>query len=153
MTAAFLGCARPSASNPLTCPDDRLEAASVAPWVDRTDPPIFLAYGAQDGLVVPATQGDPLARVWLGAHHGNQASVTYQVLEDAGHTLPGDRLLTALGEFVDRVTRSACPSGVGVPAASEPVTGASARTPRPVAERGDALDAVPARGERRTAHR
>jgi acetyl esterase/lipase len=107
MTAAFLGCSLPSESNPLPCPDDRLEAASVAPWVDRTDPPIFLAYGAHDGLVVPATQGDPLARVWLDAHHGNPASVTYQVLEDAGHTLSGDELLTALGQFVDRVTPSA----------------------------------------------
>jgi acetyl esterase/lipase len=107
MTAAFLGCSLPSESNPLPCPDDRLEAASVAPWVDRTDPPIFLAYGAHDGLVVPATQGDPLARVWLHAHHGNPASVTYQVLEDAGHTLSGDELLTALGQFVDRVTPSA----------------------------------------------
>ena len=107
LTAAFLGCTLPSESNPLTCPADRLEVASVAPWVDRTDPPIFLAYGAHDELVVPATQGDPLARVWLDAHHGNQASVTYQVLVDAGHTLPGEMLLAALGEFVDRVTPSA----------------------------------------------
>jgi acetyl esterase/lipase len=117
LTAAFLGCERPSESNPLTCPDDKLEAASVAPWVDHTDPPIFLAYGAHDGLVVPATQGDPLARVWLAAHHRNQESVTYQVLEDAGHTLSGDKLLAALGEFVDRVTPSARPSSVGAAAA------------------------------------
>jgi acetyl esterase/lipase len=119
LTAAFLGCARPSEGNPLTCPDDRLETASVAPWIDRTDPPIFLAYGAHDELVVPATQGDPLARLWLGAHHGNQASVTYQVLEDAGHTLPGDKLLAALREFVDRVTRPARPVADGETA--EPV--------------------------------
>jgi acetyl esterase/lipase len=107
LTAALLGCPRPSETSPSTCPAERLESASVAPWVDRTDPPIFLAYGALDELVVPATQGEPLARVWLGAHGGNEASVTYRVLEDAGHSLPNDRLLAALGEFIDGVTRLA----------------------------------------------
>jgi len=123
LTAAFLGCPRPSESSPLTCPDDTLQAASVAPWVDHTDPPIFLAYGAHDGLVVPDTQGEPLARVWLGAHHGNQASVTYQVLEDAGHTLSGDGLLTALQAFVDGVTPSAA-RAVSAPVARDARSGA-----------------------------
>ena len=134
LTAAFLGCATPSASNPLTCPGDRLESASVAPWVDRTDPPIFLAYGGQDGLVVPATQGDPLARVWLEAHNGNEASVTYQVLQGAGHSLPNDMLLTALGAFLDDVTGSRRRSEFGATAASEPVIGRSARTSGRVGE-------------------
>jgi acetyl esterase/lipase len=104
MTASFLGCARPTPDDPYPCPDDRLELASVAPWVDRSDPPIFLAYGELDDLVIPTTQGDPLARVWLDAHDGNQASVTYHVLEGANHALPNDRLLPAFGEFIDGVT-------------------------------------------------
>jgi acetyl esterase/lipase len=104
MTAAFLGCASPTPGEPSSCSDDRLLLASVAPWVDRSDPPIFLAYGADDDLVIPMTQGDPLARMWLDAHDGNQASVTYHVLEDVGHALPDDRLLPALGEFIDDVT-------------------------------------------------
>jgi acetyl esterase/lipase len=107
LTAAFLGCARPTPGDPYPCADDRLELASVAPWVDRSDPPIFLAYGAHDDLVTPSTQGDPLARMWLDAHDGNPASVTYHVLEGAGHSLPNDRLLPALGEFLDHVTSTA----------------------------------------------
>jgi acetyl esterase/lipase len=102
-TAAFLGCAPRSEANDSTCPDDQLQNASVATWVDRTDPPIYLAYGEQDGLVVPGTQGEPLARSWLTAHAGDPASSTYQVVADAGHALPGDETLQPMSQFVDRV--------------------------------------------------
>ena len=104
LTAAFLGCATPSETEPATCPDDRLETASVRTWVDHTDPPIYLAYGARDSLVVPATQGEPLARAWLDAHNSNPSSASYQVVEGAGHTLPGEDIFTPFTQFLDRVT-------------------------------------------------
>ena len=72
LTASFLGCARPSGDNLVTCPDGIVRAASVAPYVDSTDPPIFLAYGALDSLVAAGTQGEPLARLWIHTHHGNR---------------------------------------------------------------------------------
>ena len=59
LTASLLGCPAPTATDPLTCPDDILGAASVSPYVDRTDPPLYLGYGAEDALVVPAHAGRP----------------------------------------------------------------------------------------------
>jgi acetyl esterase/lipase len=104
LTAAFIGCAPPSEANPPTCPDDQLLNASVETWVDRTDPPIYLGYGGQDELVVPATQGEPLARLWLATHGGDPASTTYQVVGDAGHNLPADQTLQPFSEFLDRAS-------------------------------------------------
>ena len=50
----------------------------MAPYVDNADPPIYLAYGALDHpLVVAGTQGEPLARVWIDADHGDPTSATY----------------------------------------------------------------------------
>jgi pimeloyl-ACP methyl ester carboxylesterase len=94
-----------------TCPDDILTLASVAPYVDRSDPPILLAYGTEDGLVVPATQGAPLARVWLDAHDRDATSTTYWAIQRAGHTLPLDRLAGRLASFFDRVTRMPAATG------------------------------------------
>ena len=65
-----------------------LIVASVAPYVDRSDPPILLAYGTDDRLVEATTQGAPLAQVWLDAHDGDPNSTTYWAIERAGHTLP-----------------------------------------------------------------
>lgn len=109
LAASFLGCAAPSEANLLTCPDDMIRAASVAPYVDSTDPPIFLAYGADDTLVVAATQGNPLARAWIDAHHGNPASASYHVVEGAGHTLPFADTVTSFTAFCDRVTQGRAP--------------------------------------------
>jgi acetyl esterase/lipase len=104
LTASFLGCATPTATNPMTCPDDRLATASVLPYVDSSDPPIFLGYGADDTLVVAATQGEPLARVWTDTHAGNTGSVSYDVVAGAGHILPFDDTVNPITEFFDRVT-------------------------------------------------
>jgi acetyl esterase/lipase len=104
LTASFLGCPAPTATDPVSCPDDVLETASVIPYVDPTDPPIFLAYGADDTLVVAATQGETLARVWSQAHHDDTSSVSYDLVEGAGHTLPFEDTVEALTEFFDRVT-------------------------------------------------
>jgi hypothetical protein len=104
VTAAFLGCARPSERDPLPCPPDRLGRASVATYVDRTDPPIFLAYGALDTLVVPATQGEPMVGVWRDAHGGDPDSASYLEVESAGHTLPAEDTQGPITAFLDRVT-------------------------------------------------
>jgi hypothetical protein len=37
----------------------------------RRSRPIFMAHGAADNLVVPATQGAPFARTCFQAHHGH----------------------------------------------------------------------------------
>jgi hypothetical protein len=78
--------------------------ASVAPWVDRTDPPIFLAYGALDTLVVPATQGEPIVGIWRDAHGGDPDSASYLEVESAGHTLPVEDTQGPIRAFLDRVT-------------------------------------------------
>jgi acetyl esterase/lipase len=109
LTASFLGCPTPNGAP--TCPDDILTLASVAPYVDRSDPPILLAYGTEDGLVVPATQGAPLARVWLDAHDRDATSTTYWAIQRAGHTLPLDRLAGRLASFFDQVTRMPAATG------------------------------------------
>jgi acetyl esterase/lipase len=104
LASAFLGCATPSETQPFTCSADILDTASVWPYVDRADPPIFMGYGADDGLVVPATQGEPLARAWTVEHHGEPGSVVYDVVPGAGHTLPLDGTMIPISNFLDRTT-------------------------------------------------
>ena len=107
LTASFLGCAAPSDTNLLTCPDAIVREASVAPYVDNTDPPIFLAYGALDTLVDAGTQGEPLAQVWKDAHHGTPTSTSYDVVEGADHNLPFEDTVTPITDFFDRVSQGA----------------------------------------------
>lgn len=61
MTTTLLGC---EPAQPDTCDPVRVTAASVAPHLSAAAPPAYLAYGEQDPLVVPATQGAPLADAW-----------------------------------------------------------------------------------------
>ena len=103
LTASFLGCPAPTDGQSGTCASDQLRRASVATYVDRSDPPILLVYGALDTLVVPATQGEPLARIWRDAHGGDPDSASYLVIETAGHTLPSEDTLGPLTTFLDRV--------------------------------------------------
>jgi acetyl esterase/lipase len=113
LTASFLGCPAPSETNLLTCADDLARRASVATYVDDTDPPIFLGYGAEDTLVVAGTQGEPLSRVWIAAHHGDPASATYDLVQGAGHTLPFEETVAPLTDFFDRVAGRS-PAGAGL---------------------------------------
>jgi acetyl esterase/lipase len=101
LTAAFVGCPAPVGGQP-RCPADLLARASVAPYVDGSDPPIFMVYGALDQLVVPATQGGPLAKLWLDAHHGDQGAAIYDVVPDADHNVDAHVDMARLGEFLDR---------------------------------------------------
>ena len=126
LTASFLGCPAPTDEQPGTCASDQLGRASVATYVDRTDPPILLAYGALDTLVVPATQGEPLARIWRDAHGGDPDSASYLVVETAGHTLPSEDTLGPLTTFLDRVNGLA-------------TTGHAEAAARPVVLYGDSL--------------
>jgi acetyl esterase/lipase len=100
LTAAFLGCAL--VGGRAACPPALLEQASVGPYVSAASPPIFMAYGAEDTLVVPATQGAPLAALWARAHGGDPRSVTYEVIAGAGHNIGAAQLdMTALDAFLD----------------------------------------------------
>jgi acetyl esterase/lipase len=90
LTAAFLGCPAPTAAAPYTCDESVLRTASVATYLDPSDPPIYLAYGAQDSLVVPATQGAPLAAAWVQAHCGDPAVASYHVVDDGHNVSPAD---------------------------------------------------------------
>jgi acetyl esterase/lipase len=101
LTAAFLGC--PLVAGRALCPPQLLQQASVAPYVTAASPPIFMAYGGDDTLVAPATQGAPLAAAWAQAHGGDRQSVTYEVVAGAGHNLTAAQLdMTALDGFLDR---------------------------------------------------
>jgi acetyl esterase/lipase len=101
LTAGFLGC--PLVAGRAVCPAEVLRRASVATYVTAAAPPIFMAYGGDDTLVVPATQGAPLAGIWSLAHGGDAQSVTYEVVARAGHNLSAAQLdMTALDAFLDR---------------------------------------------------
>ena len=101
LTDAFLGC--PTIGQASGCTAALLHAASVAPYVGPTSPPIFMAYGGADTLVVPATQGQPLATAWAAAHPGDPHAVVYDLVPDGGHNLSVAQLdMPALDQFLDR---------------------------------------------------
>ncbi len=100
----------------LDCPADQYElcdpakvaAASVAPHLGADAPPAFLAYGLQDGLVVPATQGIPLAAAWANARDTAGAPITAPGVEleqaDCGHNVEASNLdMTAMEAWIDAV--------------------------------------------------
>jgi acetyl esterase/lipase len=100
LTADFLGC--PIRDNRVSCSSSRLRMASVATYVTAQSPPIFLVYGAADNLVVPATQGAPLARSWVRAHHGDPGSTVYEVIPGGGHNIGVGQIdMRDLDHFLD----------------------------------------------------
>jgi acetyl esterase/lipase len=100
-TADFLGC--PIRNGQAACPARLLRAASVAPYVSAASPPIFMAYGAVDNLVVPSTQGAPLAHAWAESHHGDPRSAVYEVVPGAGHNIGAAQIdMIDLDHFLDR---------------------------------------------------
>ncbi len=64
LMSTYLGCAP---VDPTMCSPTVIGAASPVSWLDASDPPGYLIYGADDGLVAPATQGTPLAYHWAEA--------------------------------------------------------------------------------------
>jgi acetyl esterase/lipase len=100
LTAAFLGCQLRAGQ--AECSTTLLRAASVAPYLSAASPPIFMAYGAADNLVVPSTQGAPLARAWVEAHHGDPRSAVYEVVPGGGHNIGVAQIdMTRLDTFLD----------------------------------------------------
>jgi acetyl esterase/lipase len=100
LTAEFLGCEMRNGR--AACPANRLRDASVAPYASAASPPIFMAYGAKDTLVVPATQGAPLRHAWVQAHHGDPRSAVYEVVPGGGHNIGDGQLdMLDLDHFLD----------------------------------------------------
>jgi acetyl esterase/lipase len=100
LTDEFLGC--PIRNGPAACPPKLLRMASVATYISAASPPIFLAYGAADNLVVPSTQGAPLARAWTQVHHGDPRSAIYEVVPGGGHNIGiGQIDMRDLDQFLD----------------------------------------------------
>jgi acetyl esterase/lipase len=64
LTAFYLDCPGATGTN---CDPAVVKDASVATHLTSAAPPAFLEYGAFDTLVVPATQGLPLALEWTAA--------------------------------------------------------------------------------------
>jgi acetyl esterase/lipase len=101
LTADFLGC--PIQSGRAACSSKLLRMASVAPYISAASPPIFMAYGAVDNLVVPSTQGTPLARTWVQVHHGDPRSAVYEVVPGGGHNIGvGQINMSDLNRFLDQ---------------------------------------------------
>jgi acetyl esterase/lipase len=103
LTASFLGCPTGNIVDPSDCPADLLRRASVAPYVDSTDPPIFMTYGAHDDLVVPATQGRPLADLWARVHPTDTGATWYRETP-TDHNLTTADLEPDLDRFLDGVS-------------------------------------------------
>jgi acetyl esterase/lipase len=112
MTAALLGCAP---VRPETCDPSRIEDGSVATHLHGRPPPAFFAYGEQDSLVVPETQGAPLAAAWAAQRGEDEAtpprrrSVWYEQRAEADHNftreLDGSLLVFWLGQLLDGALR------------------------------------------------
>jgi acetyl esterase/lipase len=106
LTADFLGC--PMRDNRAVCSPSALRMASVATYLTAQSPPIFMAYGAADNLVVPATQGAPLARSWVQAHHGDPNSSVYEVIPGGGHNIGVGQIdMRDLDHFLDHAVGGA----------------------------------------------
>jgi acetyl esterase/lipase len=100
LTADFLGC--PVRNDRAACSAKLLRMASVAPYISTASPPIFMAYGTADNLVVPSTQGAPLARAWVHVHHGDPHSTDYEVVPGGGHNIGAGQIdMGDLDQFLD----------------------------------------------------
>jgi acetyl esterase/lipase len=111
MTAALLGCAP---EQPETCDPARVDDATVLTHLVGRPPPAFFAYGERDALVIPATQGAPLAQAWAAARGEpsvtpQQGGVWYQQRVDADHNftpaLDGGLVAQWLSEVLDGALR------------------------------------------------
>lgn len=110
MIENFLGCSAPGAPFlPLPSCDpgeaaafSPLAWASFARFIHATLPPAFLAYGEDDGLVPPASQGTPLALEWQRS--AGAEWTWYALVQGEGHNLTYGVNRTAFDEWVRRVT-------------------------------------------------
>jgi len=106
LTAGLLGC---EPLRPETCDPARVAAASVATHLSPAAPPAYLAYGEQDSLVVPPTQGSPLAIAWARQRGDfsqpdvSRRGVWYEQQINAGHNFD---LLNSNSTAMERWVRS-----------------------------------------------
>ena len=90
VTTQYLGCAPDQVG---TCDAARVEEATVATHLRTRPPPAYFLYGAHDALVVPATQGAPLAEAWArrrgepSAAGPHRKGTWYDELADVGHNV------------------------------------------------------------------
>jgi acetyl esterase/lipase len=102
LVAALLRCT-PRFPKPISCPANALRDASVATYLDASDPPIYMAYGNRDGLVRPVSQGAPAARAWANALGPAKVRVWYEVA-NSDHNLEQDNVnMRYLELFIDTV--------------------------------------------------
>jgi acetyl esterase/lipase len=103
LASGFMGCRRPTQSDPRTCTDATLARANVAPFLTPAIPPGYFAFGVQDTLVVPATQGAPLAAAWANTK-GVDTGAFYDLVENGGHNLDQSVInMRALEMFLDAI--------------------------------------------------
>jgi len=104
--AAFLGC---GLADPASCPAGAIAAASPVSYLDAGDPPpAYLVYGSEDTLVVPATQGTPLAYAWARARDdfarpAAERGVRYEITSGDHNITPDVQNVRALEEWLDGV--------------------------------------------------
>jgi acetyl esterase/lipase len=110
LTTVFLDCRNSQVDE---CDRATVETASVATHLDAGAPPAFFAYGTADGLVVPATQGIPLADAWAEARGDASpptrwtGSVVYDQTAD-GHTIDNSAVdQVALDSWLDATISAA----------------------------------------------
>ncbi len=102
---AYLGC---RLGDPASCPSATIGAASPVSYLDAGDPPAYLIYGSRDGLVVPATQGTPLAYAWARARNDfarppAQRGVRYEITSGDHNITPDIQNVRALEQWLDGV--------------------------------------------------
>jgi acetyl esterase/lipase len=110
MIENFLGCSSPVAPFLPLQPCEPGQAAAFSPlawasfasFIHATLPPAFLAYGEEDGLVPPSSQGTPLALDWQRS--AGAEWTWYALVQGEGHNLTYGVNRTAFDEWVRRVT-------------------------------------------------
>lgn len=108
---ALLGCEpdpnRPPKSPLTSCTEQTVRLwspltwAAVAAFLGIPPKPAYLGYGTQDGLVVPATQGDPF-HAWLAAP-GGDLTVWSDLTPNEGHNVDHQLNKTAFDLWLDKV--------------------------------------------------
>ena len=93
LAGGLLGCpvVGQSGGNPVyACAAADLQRASVTTYLDSSDPPVFMAYGADDTIVPLQSQGRATAEQWalaLGKPLAESGAVWFDVVEGGGHNI------------------------------------------------------------------
>jgi acetyl esterase/lipase len=106
LMASLLDC---GPAGVVACDPAHVTDASVSTYLRPGVPPAYLAYGAQDTLVVAATQGAPLAHAWAVARGelddlDETRGVRYEEQSDVGHNFDlGNSDYRAMQRWVEEV--------------------------------------------------